>query len=371
LRKSLVRDSVHSKPMTTNRSRSQRNAPTIADVARHAGLSPMTVSRVINGEASVRPQTRELVKASIAALNYAPSQAARQLAGGEDLRIALVHSNPSAAYLSEFLMGSLEGASALNVQLAVEKFSDENTICAILDPIARGRVGGILLPPPLCENDVLLGALASAQVAVVAVAAGVPRADIASVRIDDFHAAKAMTDHLLALGHRTIGFIRGNRDQSASHQRYLGYIAALDEAGIAPDPAIIAQGLFTYRSGLDAANAILDAPQRPSAIFASNDDMAAATLAVAHARGLDVPSDLSVCGFDDTPMATTIWPELTTVRQPIAAMARQATETLVRMMRSKQGPAPITHTIMDYTLIERQSTAASSANLRPPNIRGR
>ncbi|WJS97627.1 LacI family DNA-binding transcriptional regulator [Novosphingobium humi] len=336
------------------RSRSQRNAPTIADVARHAGVSPMTVSRVINGEAAVRAETRQKVEASIAALDYAPSAAARQLAGGEDTRIALVYSNPSSAYLSEFLMGSLDRASSLNVQLMVERFGEQASVSDMVAHLRRGRISGIILPPPLCESEAMLAALAAEGIPVVAVAPGVPREDVASVCIDDFAAGRAMTGHLIARGHRRIGFIKGNPDQSASERRYQGYLAALAEAGLAPDPAIIAQGYFTYRSGLEAAASILAAPQPPSAIFASNDDMAAATVAMAHAKRLNVPGDLSVCGFDDTPLATTIWPELTTIHQPISDMARAAVDMLVRMVRSKAAPA---HEWLDFTLIRRKSDA--------------
>ncbi|WP_068092140.1 LacI family DNA-binding transcriptional regulator [Novosphingobium rosa] len=344
--------------MTKPRSRSQRNAPTIADVAREAGVSPMTVSRVINEGSMVRASTREKVEAAIAALNYAPSAAARQLAGGADTRIALVYSNPSSMYLSEFLMGSLDRASTLNVTLTVERFGEDADLADLLMRMQRGRVNGVLLPPPLCENEAMLAALRKEGLAVVAVAAGVPRPEIASVGIDDFHAAETMTSHLIALGHRRIGFIKGNPDQSASERRYEGYLAALEQAGIAPDPSIVAQGYFIYRSGLDAASDILDAALPPTAIFASNDDMAAATVATAHARHLDVPGDLTVCGFDDTPMATTIWPELTTIRQPISDMARAAMDLLASMIRNPDSGAAVRHDQLDYQLIRRQSDAS-------------
>ncbi len=350
--------------MNRPRSRSQRNAPTIADVAQHAGVSPMTVSRVINDGTMVRASTREKVEAAIAALNYAPSAAARQLAGGDDTRIALVYSNPSATYLSEFLMGSLDRASALNVTLTVERFAEDADLADLLTRMQRGRVNGVLLPPPLCENEAMLAALRKQGLTVVAVAAGVPRPEIASVGIDDFHAAETMTSHLIALGHRRIGFIKGNPDQSASDRRYQGYLAALEQAGNAPDPSIVAQGYFLYRSGLDAASDILDAAEPPSAIFASNDDMAAATVATAHARHLDVPGDLTVCGFDDTPMATTIWPELTTIRQPISDMARAAMDLLASMIRNPDEDAEVRHDQLDYELIRRQSDASPGRRRR-------
>ncbi|WP_343614222.1 LacI family DNA-binding transcriptional regulator [Novosphingobium sp.] len=343
--------------MIKPRSRSQRNAPTIADVASHAGVSPMTVSRVINEGSMVRASTREKVEAAIAALNYAPSAAARQLAGGDDTRIALVYSNPSSAYLSEFLMGSLDRAGSLNVTLTVERFDEDADLADLMARMQRGRLNGVLLPPPLCENEPMLAALRKEGLAVVAVAAGVPRPDVASVGIDDFHAAESMTSHLIALGHRRIGFIKGNPDQSASERRHKGYLSALEQAGISPDPSLVAQGYFTYRSGLEAAGTILDAHDAPTAIFASNDDMAAATVATAHARQLDVPRDLTVCGFDDTPMATTIWPELTTIRQPISEMARAAMDLLAGTIRGKAAQGGVRHDQLDYTLIQRQSDA--------------
>ncbi|HWU03433.1 MAG TPA: substrate-binding domain-containing protein, partial [Novosphingobium sp.] len=145
----------------------------------------------------------------------------------------------------------------------------------------------------------------------------------------------------------------------ASQCRLDGYRAALEEAGLAFDPALVAQGDFTYRSGLAAAGVLLDAAAPPTALFASNDDMAAAALAVARARGLDVPGDLSVCGFDDTPMATTIWPELTTIRQPVRDMARAAVEMLVARIRDQRGgkaEAPC-HRLFDFALVCRQSDA--------------
>ncbi|AMK16595.1 MULTISPECIES: LacI family DNA-binding transcriptional regulator [Sphingobium] len=346
--------------MDNRTSRRQRNAPTINDVARHAGVSPMTVSRVINSEHVVKAETREKVKSAIEALNYAPSAAARSLAGGEEMRIGLLYSNPSSSYLSEFLMGSLDQASRSNVHLVVEKFGEDMSVKNVVNHLVRGRINGVILPPPLCDSLEMLRALAAAMIPAVAVATGRTPKRMSAVSIDDEDAAYAMTRHLIALGHVRIGFIRGNPDQSASERRYKGYVRALTEAGIAVDDQLVAQGLFSYRSGLDAAEQILDLPEPPSAIFASNDDMAAATVAIAHRRGLDVPGDLTVCGFDDTPLATTIWPELTTIRQPISDMSRAAVDLLVREIRGgkmeKDGPP--SHILLDYALIRRQSDAA-------------
>jgi LacI family transcriptional regulator len=168
-----------------------------------------------------------------------------------------------------------------------------------------------------------------------------------------------MTRHIIGLGHRRIGFVVGNPNQAASAQRLDGYRAALIDAGIVFDDALVVQGLFTYRSGLDAAEKLLDLHDRPTAIFASNDDMAAAAVAVAHRRHLDVPTALTVCGYDDTDFARSIWPELTTIRQPIADMARAAVELLVSKIRARRAgkDEPNRETILDFTLVKRGSDA--------------
>ena len=347
-----------SEPRGTRR---QRNAPTISDVAAKAGVSPMTVSRVINGEVNVRAETRERVEAAIKALDYAPSIAARTLAGGEEIRIGLLHSNPSFNYLSQLLVGSLDQASRLNVQLIVEKCDDEAEEQSAVDHLIRARLDGIVLTPPLSESLPVLEAIHKRNIPVVAVATGRAPDWALSVSIDDHAASYEMTRHLIALGHTRIGFIKGNPRQTASEERLQGYNDALTDAGIAQAPELVAQGLFTYRSGLDAADQLLDLAQPPSAIFASNDDMAAATVAIAHRRGLDVPSDLTVCGFDDTALATTIWPELTTIRQPVFDMSRTAVELLVKEIRARKSdgrPSREPHVLASFELIRRQSDAA-------------
>jgi LacI family transcriptional regulator len=343
------------------RLRRQRNVPTISDVAARAGVSPMTVSRVINHEANVRDETRHRVEAAISALNYRPSAAARTLAGGDEIRIGLLHSNPSFAYLSAFLVGSLDQASRSNVQLVVEKCDGDGTEQAAIEHLLRGRVDGIVLPPPLSDSHAILDALAGHDIPVVAVATGHAPAWAMSVSIDDRQAAYDMTCHLGMLGHQRIGFITGNPNLTASAERLEGYRAALAELKLADAPELVAEGLFTYRSGLDAADQLLELADPPSAIFASNDDMAAAAVAIAHRRGLDVPGDLTVCGFDDTALATTIWPELTTIRQPVTDMSRMAIDMLVReikVRKAREADGQSQHLLADYELIRRQSDAA-------------
>jgi LacI family transcriptional regulator len=346
----------------TNRS-SKRGPATIADVAKRAGVSPMTVSRVVNGESSVRDAMREKVNAAIAALNYTPNQAARRLAGSKLIRIAILYSNPSAGYLNELLVGALNRASLGHLQLVVQKCEAGE---AEAKELIENAIDGIILPPPLCDSRVLLDLVAKSETPAVAVASGAPDKRICAIGIDDYRAAFEMTRHLIALGHHRIGFVTGHPNQTASARRQAGFRAAMKEAGLAVPDELVAQGMFNYRSGLDAAEVLLHADPRPTAIFASNDDMAAATVAIAHRMGLDVPGDLTVAGFDDAALATTIWPELTTVRQPIFDMAGAAVDLLVRQIRAqREGVSEkCEHVVMDFSLIRRQSDAAP--RLRPP-----
>jgi LacI family transcriptional regulator len=331
---------------------------TIHDVARHAGVSPMTVSRVINSETNVREETRARVAASVAALRYSPNQAARSLASADTTHIGILYSNPSAAYLSEFLLGSLEQSSLSGCQLVIEQCEGVESEREAIQRLVKGGVNGVILPAPLCDSPESLTGVEAAQLPAVLVASGRPAAGHCAVSINDFEASRAMTRHLLGLGHRRIAFINGHPNQTASGQRLRGYIEGMTEAGLSVDTDQVAQGRFTYRSGLEAAEKLLES-FRPTAIFASNDDMAAATMAVAHRKGLDVPGDVSVAGFDDTPLATTVWPELTTVRQPIAEMAREAVRLLIEQIRGKRGraaPQPV-HKLLKFTLVKRDSTA--------------
>lgn len=340
--------------------RRKGSAVTIHEVARHANVSPMTVSRVINGESNVRDTTREIVMEAVRALNYRPNPAARVLAGARDTRIALIYSNPSASYLSEMLVGALDGSHRTATQLVLDRWDDLKPAAekVAAQKLSEG-IAGVILPPPLCESKAIAAAFAAEGVPAVALATGRAREDVSCVRIDDFSAAREMTQHLIAMGHTRIAFIKGQPTQTASAQRLAGFQAAMDEAGLEVDPAFVIQGFFTYKSGLEAAEKLLARKRIPTAIFASNDDMAAAAISVAHRRGLDVPNDLSVVGFDDTPIATTVWPELTTIRQPIAAMAEAAINLLlhkIRRPKDRHATQPVDH-LVPYVLVKRDSVA--------------
>ncbi len=330
---------------------------TLVDVAQMAGVSRMTVSRVINDDARVREPTRLAVQAAIRELNYQPNLMARNLVMSGELRIGVIYSNPSAAFMSDFLIGVFEEATNAGARLILLRGeSGQAPAPQDLQRLLRAGVQGVVLAPPLGESAVVLDILRAADLPVAVVAAGLPAADAINVRIDDRQASHALARHLLDLGHRRIGFIAGNPDQTASAVRLEGARAAV--AAVEGAELVLAQGAFTYASGLRAAEQLLDADPPPTAIFASNDDMAAAAVSVAHRRHLDVPADLTVVGFDDTTVATTLWPPLTTVRQPVRQMAAVALDRLMRALRSPEPSAEaVADYVLEHALIERDSSA--------------
>jgi LacI family transcriptional regulator len=350
-------------------SRRSRGSVTIEDVARVAGVSAMTVSRVINRGKNVRESTRKKVLEAIEQLNYSPNAAARSLAAGEATHIGLLYSNPSASYLSKFLVGALDGARKAGCHLIIEACESESADerAEATRRFAGTSIEGIILPPPLSDSPEILAELDLAEIPVVTVAMGFVREESLNVRINDFAAAAEMTRHLLDLGHRRIGFIKGHPNHLASHERERGFISALEEQGVDPSSCPIEQGYFTFRSGFSAAERLLRSAEPPTAIFASNDDMAAATVTVAHRLGLSVPGDLSVVGFDNTLVATTIWPELTTVNQPISSMAEAALELLLADLRARSsgGKRRPAERVLGHELVIRESSAPPSAKARP------
>lgn len=352
--------------MAKKNARRSGKVVTIHDVARHAGVSPMTVSRVINSEANVREETRARVAASVKALRYSPNLAARSLASAGAMHIGIFFRNPSAGYLTELLLGSLEQSTRSGCQLVIEQCGGEDQDREAILRVAKGGIDGVILPAPMCDSEAALKAVDEAGIPAVLIASGRPAAKHSAVSINDFEASRAMTRHLLSLGHKRIAYINGHPAQTASGQRFRGFIEAMTEAGLSVGTEQVAQGYFSYRSGLEAAEQLLDG-YHPTAVFASNDDMAAATMAVAHRKGLDVPKDISVVGFDDTPVATTVWPELTTIRQPISDMAREAVRLLIDQIRGGRAGAPPqrVHKLQKFTLVQRESSGPVSQKPAP------
>jgi len=329
---------------------------TIIDVAKAAGVSPMTVSRVINGDAGVRDEVRAHVSEVIATLNYTPNMMARSLVTSREIRIGVIYSNPSAAFMSELLVGVFEEASTRAAQLFLLKGEQGRPPARdAIEGLIAQRIAGLILAPPLGESGFVRDIIREAGLPVAVVGGIAP--DAICVGIDNARAAHDMTRHLIELGHRRIGFVHGNPGQSASIERLAGFRAAIaEESGL---ETRIVQGDYSYASGLIAGEELLGSGNPPTAIFASNDDMAAAIVSVAHRRHLDVPGDLTVAGFDDSIAATTLWPPLTTIRQPVRALATAALHMLIQDIRGgvATGDREPRITILDHQLIERDSTA--------------
>jgi len=317
----------------------------------------MTVSRVINGSSQVTEATRAKVMQAVRALNYQLNVAARVARVGT-LRVGLLYSNPSAAFISAFLVGAMDQCSHSGATLILENCVDQRSQRSAIEKLIDQGVDGILIPPPLCDSRSVLKHLDEIGMPMVAVATAKPAEGVSAVRIDDYDGALTMTRHLIALGHTDIAFIKGDPKHTPAQLRYQAFVDGMAEAGLEIGEGRVAQGLFTYRSGLAAARDLLEQATRPSAVFASNDDMAAAVIAVAHGMQLQVPGDLAIVGFDDTPVATTVWPELTTIHQPIGDMARSAVELVVEQIRRRRAGegALVQHRLLPYTLITREST---------------
>lgn len=338
-------------------------SPTIVDVAREAGVSIKTVSRVLNHEPGVHESTRDQVLKVVEALRYRPKQSARSLAGGRSFLIGLLYYDPSAIFVGSVQQGATLRCRELGYHLVVESLhNDAPDLRQQIDRMVLAlRPDGMILTPPLCDNPEVLAALRESGTPCVLMSPERDLRGVPSVRMDDVHAAEEITNLLLSLGHQRIAFIKGPPDQSASGLRYQGFVNALRAHGLQPDPELIQPGAFTFASGRDAAHQLLSRRQRPTAVFASNDDMALGVLAAAQRLGLAVPNELSVAGFDDSPTAALVWPPLTTVRQPVAEMARAAVEMLVALQRPDMAaPADEAdlHKVLPHELVVRDSTRA-------------
>lgn len=343
-----------------DRDMKSRSAATIYDIANRTGFSKSTVSRVLTNNKSVDPDTRERVLAAVKALRYSPNAAARNLSTRGEVRIGLVYSNPSVAYFTELLFGALEGSSRNGAHLVVDRCKPGDMKVAIesVRNLVKDGLNGIILPAPLSEEASLISELTEQGVSLVGVATSGIRTDLNSLDIDNYAAAYEMMSYLIKLGHKHIGYVKGHPDMLSSKLRFEGVKAAIRDAGKSVTKPIFVQGYNNYRSGLDAADKIISSGNKVTAIFANNDDMASGVMSMAHRKGLNVPLDISVVGFDDT-IAGTIWPELTTIRQPIAEIGAQAVDIIVENIRLvRAGIAPEIHNLnVPHKLIVRESAA--------------
>ncbi len=336
--------------------------PTIKDVALAAQVSFKTVARVLNNEPGVREALRERVQAAVDQLGYTPNISARGLSGAGSRMIVLISIAPlpelrlDYGYMAAVQAAAVRACRSRGYNLAIEAAYDDESLAKAIDAALALAPEGLLVLPPLCDSPAVMAAL-EARVAEVVRIAPTIRTDLGwSVRMDDRAAAFAMTRHLLDLGHTDIAFIEGHPEHGASALRLEGFRAAMAEAGLTPPPRRIEPGQFTFASGRMAGLRLLArAEDRPTAIFAANDTTALGVIAAAAELGLKPPEDVSIAGFDDLDAARIVWPELTSIRQPLAAFAEMAVELVI------EGGKGETERWADFELAARGSTGRPSS----------
>jgi len=328
---------------------------TITDVARAVGTSKKTISRVLNNDPNVSAAMRQSVLAAIAELNYRPLTSARSLATNRSFMIGLLYDNRSPSYIMEVQAGVLAACEAQHYSMMVQPLvsTAADFVERVEDILSRQRPDGLILTPPLTDHPQLLDCLHRNGVPFASIAPRHPEGCI-GVMLREREAAAAMVEHLVSLGHRRIAHILGDPEHGAGVWRLAGYRDGLAHAGLKEDPAYMVQGRFSFESGVEAMRQLLALPLRPTAVFAGDDDMAVGAIWAAAEAGVSIPRDISICGFDDTTIATQVWPPLTTVHQPVREMGRRATQELLLRVLNK-GEARMVE--VDYQMRIRASTA--------------
>lgn len=335
----------------------------MVDVAKEAGVSIKTVSRVLNNEPHVQDAVRARVRAAVERLGYVPSTSARSLRSNRSYTITLLIHDDHSAFASRVQFGALQACQEAGyyLQLAMlptEFRGDAEKIDVWLDRVlSSAKPDGLVLVPPLANEDALAEVMERRSITTVRIGPNsvTPSDSNATVRIDDRRASEDLTRHLLDLGHSRIGFIRGLEDQDATHERFRGYTDALGDRGITVEEALVLPGTFDFDSGLRGGQHFLAQGHPPTAVFAANDDMAAGVIMAALRAGVSVPRDLSVVGFDDSEISVRTWPTLTTVNQPLEDLGKLAVRTIIE----SAGPRDksIQSTDLAYEIIHRESVA--------------
>lgn len=343
----------------------RRQLVTIKHVAADAGVSLQTVSRVINDGPNVRPEMKERVQASIDRLGYVPSIAAQRMGGAHsylilalndrDRTIAEWEARQGSDWVNQMLLGGMLTAGKYGYRMMVELVDThaDHVERELASTLAALQPDGVILTPPHSENPHITEFLSEQGIPFARIGSVAPGPGIAMTMGDEFNAAMA-TEYLAGLGHRRIGFIAGSPEYSLSAWRVNGWRRAMEAAGLEVE-GLLAQGDFSFESGLVAARALLESAERPTAIIASSDQMALATLDTARAMGMAIPQELSLVSFDNTPIVNFSDPALTAIDQPIARTTSRAVELLIEAAR--EGNWPDEPVRIRGTLVERGSTA--------------
>ncbi len=338
----------------------------IQDVAELAGVSNMTVSRVLNGGVKVSEVKRKAVMNAVERLNYSPDAAARRLASKKSYMIGLLYQDLDISYVSKFLLRALKSCRNVDHHLVPDGIDGDidEFYRAVKKLIDVTQIDGVILLAPISNNPQILELLQNAQIPFVRISPDDHSNISPLIAIDEFKAGYAMTEYLISLGHTKIAHIKGHPNQAASRLREEGFEAAMQANNLKIRPEYIVQGYYTYDSGIPASNALLAGDDRPTAIFAANDEMAAAAISVANKLGIKTPQQLSVGGLDDAQLAVTMSPHLTTIRQPIMEMAELAVDLLTsNMMQTNKLLARGHRHILDFELVKRQSATYPEINI--------
>ena len=306
-------------------------AVTIKDVSKDAKVSIKTVSRVINNEANVAEETKKRVLLSVNKLGFRPNKSAQSLRSKRSFIIALLYDNPNKSYLADIQSGIFKACKLTGYNLVVQEcdYKSPELNDTILEFVEDLKIDGLILTPPLSDMDDFLQDLDKHQIDYAVIAPSTKKTESLYVSSNDYEAAYKLTSEIIKHGHKDIGFIKGHPKHSASNLRFNGFIDAIKIHGFDVNDAWIKQGNFSFKSGFDAGVEIFHSDRIPTAIFASNDSMAAGIMKSAHMKGLKIPDDVSLAGFDDSPIADEIWPALTTVKQPVEKMAHHAAKILM------------------------------------------
>ena len=330
---------------------------TIRGVASSANVSTKTVSRVLNNEPGVSEATRRRVQAAIERLHYVPNESARHLKSGRSETFALILPRVESPYASKLLSFLLAEAADRRYAILVleDKLTSPGGLAFIQHALLYRRVDGVLIAPPGGDDPALLNFITHHHLPVVLISPRHPTEHQTVVEVTDYDGAVSATHHLIGLGHRRIAHLMSLKTERVTNERLRGYLAALEEAGLLPDHTLIGQGDNSVASGLSEARRLLDRTDPPTAFFAANDEMAVGVMIAAWQRGLRVPQDVSVVGFDDAPIAQQVFPALTTVAQPISSIAQVAVEALIALIHDPLMPA--NQFKVSTRLIVRQSCA--------------
>ncbi|MFQ3264186.1 MAG: LacI family transcriptional regulator [Colwellia sp.] len=335
---------------------------TINDVAKQAGVSIKTVSRVINNETSVRQLTREKVQLAVDKLNYQPNLSARNLAGSKSFSIAYIYDNPNAYYIIDMQGGILSACKKQGFELLIHPCDakNENITEEVVNMVKQARIAGLILTPPLSEMPEFVKSLVDLDVKVVRIMSGDVAPDELSpcVMVNDREAAQTITQHLIDLGHKDIAFIAGDAKHMSTIERYEGYRRALKASDIEFNRNLVIEGEYSFDSGVSGAKQLMSTESNkicPTAIFSCNDEIAAGALFAARLMDISIPEQLSIVGFENSPFSRQTWPKLTTADQPNGQIAEDAANLLLSQVRKQKNQVTISQYIPK--LIIRDSSA--------------